>query len=175
VYSSPEIDFATPKGGRPFERKDFPTGAVLSIKGVDIQSFGLSHDSSGAQSYSITIDGKRTTIVTDTGKIDDAMLEVAAGSQVLLLEANYSEEMLAAGPYPPFLKKRIASARGHLSNTDAIAFLNTLEGGLLEKVYFCHLSDVNNNPGILESEISDKLAWDVEWSICRKNEFVRVL
>ena len=37
----------------------------------------------------------------------------------LIIEANYDEEMLKFGTYPAFLKERVASPTGHLSNREA--------------------------------------------------------
>ena len=48
------------------------------------------------------------------------VMEHLAGADVIVIEANHDEEMLRYGRYPAFLKKRILSDHGHLSN-DACA------------------------------------------------------
>lgn len=65
--------------------------------------------------------GKKISIITDTGRVTRAMIEKAAGSQVVLLEANHDVSMLKCGRYPYELKRRILSTNGHLSNEDCAA------------------------------------------------------
>ena len=36
----------------------------------------------------------------------------------LVIEANYDADMLLHGPYPPYLKARIAGPTGHMDNAD---------------------------------------------------------
>ena len=40
-------------------------------------------------------------------------------SDSLILEANHDTKMLTNGPYPFFLKKRILSDKGHISNLNS--------------------------------------------------------
>ena len=83
--------------------------------------------------------------------------------------------MLDNGPYPDFLKQRISSKVGHLSNQAAISLLNSLHkenDGCPKKVYFCHLSDKNNSPEKLESHIQENYIGDISYIICPKNELV---
>jgi phosphoribosyl 1,2-cyclic phosphodiesterase len=51
--------------------------------------------------------------------------------------------MLANGPYPESLKRRIRSKRGHLSNPDAAACLQNF-GKDVPLVILAHLSETNN-------------------------------
>ena len=64
----------------------------------------------------------------------------------LILEANYDEEMLRFGSYPPFLKERVASSTGHLSNREAAEFIATHYTPDLKDIWLCHLSRDNNHP-----------------------------
>lgn len=175
VYAAPEVKLDV-SGGRPvFKRRDIHGGERLRIGAVEIRSFPLNHDSPGAQSFHVRTGDTSATIITDTGTVSAEMLALAQDTQILFLESNYCNLMLESGPYPPFLKRRIRSERGHLSNDAAIEFLNGL--GLspaLEKVFFCHLSDVNNDPEVLSAAVHRDLSWQADWSICRKNEFVPV-
>jgi phosphoribosyl 1,2-cyclic phosphodiesterase len=83
-------------------------------------------------------------IFTDTGCVTPQMKENIAGLDALLLESNYDEEMLMNGPYPRYLKERIASERGHLSNAEASDFISR-HGRHLSQVFLAHLSEQNNN------------------------------
>jgi phosphoribosyl 1,2-cyclic phosphodiesterase len=64
----------------------------------------------------------------------------------VFLESNYDEDMLLKGAYPWHLKKRIASAVGHLSNLQALELLRTNAGINLKCVFLSHLSAENNTP-----------------------------
>jgi hypothetical protein len=65
--------------------------------------------------------------------------------------------MLRTGPYPAFLKRRIASARGHLSNQQAHALLRALPAET-HTVVLMHLSKTNNRPDLAREVASDAIA-----------------
>ena len=54
--------------------------------------------------------------------------------------------MLAKGPYPAFLKRRIQGPRGHISNREAAELL--LSGKKLKWACLSHLSQHNNYPDL---------------------------
>ena len=56
------------------------------------------------------------------------------------------KKMLANGPYPPHLKKRVSGDLGHLANSVAADALTDMISGKTENVILAHLSDVNNTP-----------------------------
>jgi len=75
-----------------------------------------------------------------------ADLENALSSvDAALIESNYDPGMLKSGPYPAFLKKRIAGPGGHLSNIEAAEFIARTGSGL-RWVCLGHLSAENNTP-----------------------------
>ena len=151
-------------------------GKDYSYSSLNFSVFRTFHDSEGSVGYSFNIKGKIFTIITDTGIITEEMEKYALASDVLFLEANYCPDMLYAGPYPWFLKNRIASDHGHLSNYDAVGFLEKLkESGIRKrKIYLCHLSDKNNCPDRLESVIKESFGEEpeIDYRICRKGETV---
>ena len=67
--------------------------------------------------------GRRVGVVTDLGHLSKKVLEALEGCEVLGLEANHDVDVLREGAYPAFLKKRILSDVGHLSNDAAAAGL----------------------------------------------------
>jgi phosphoribosyl 1,2-cyclic phosphodiesterase len=99
--------------------------------------------------FAIHVGGRQITVITDTGTIPVEAHALIQQSDVLFMEANYDETMLLRGPYPPFLKKRIAGKQGHLSNNEVIELLNKCPPLPHAKHYFCHLSKVNNHPKVL--------------------------
>lgn len=101
--------------------------------------------------------GKRAAIVTDLGEVPPALPGHLARCDVALIESNHDAEMLERGPYPAFLKRRIASARGHLSNRQAHALLRALPRET-HTVALMHLSEKNNLPEVALESARDALA-----------------
>ena len=158
-----------------YKRKDIVPGPFYSEGDLRFRAFQTSHDAEFSISYHFELGDLVFTIISDTGVVSEEMVDLASRSDVLFLEANYNSGMLDEGPYPLFLKQRIASNEGHLSNEAAMKFLNEAggrEGSKLKRVFFCHLSSTNNTPEVLERDISEHLEWDGEWIICRKGQSV---
>jgi phosphoribosyl 1,2-cyclic phosphodiesterase len=65
---------------------------------------------------------------------------------LLVIESNHDEQMLASGPYPWALKRRISGELGHLSNGAAAAFASGCVHRGLRGVILAHLSETNNTP-----------------------------
>jgi phosphoribosyl 1,2-cyclic phosphodiesterase len=138
-----------------------------------ITAFETSHDSGCSISYQIEVGGRRFLIITDTGVVSARMHELAETADVLFLEANYEPRMLFDGPYPPALKQRIASSRGHLSNDDAIDFLNGIgRGHKISQIYLTHLSGVNNDVELLESRLIRQLLNRLPVEVCPKGGMI---
>ena len=159
--------------GKIYERFDVIPGKKYSLGDLTFIPFDTSHDAEKPLGYHFRFGGKIFTHITDTGKVTEQMLDYAAISDILFLEANYCTEMLERGPYPAYLKKRIRSDKGHLSNSDAISFLNKLnerDGSNPGIIYFCHLSEVNNSPEKLENDIKKYLKLKKPYIICKKGE-----
>lgn len=135
--------------------------------------FKTYHDAAHSLGYHFTLGDHTVTIITDTGKTSEKMEELAARSDILFVEANYCDQALADGPYPYFLKQRISSVKGHLSNRAAIEFVNNVTSApdsQIRKVHFCHMSENNNSNEILQRDIDECLTWNGEYVICGHNE-----
>ena len=79
------------------------------------------------------------------------------GADTVLLESNHDEDMLRYGPYPFYLKKRILSSHGHLSNADCAAFARELSKNGTRQIVLAHLSRENNSPKKAMDETSRAL------------------
>lgn len=143
------------------------------ISGIRVFPFSTPHDSSHSVGFCITAKGCKCTIMTDIGHIDSRMLEIASGSDVLLIEANHDIDMLNAGPYPYILKKRILSSHGHLSNEACGAALVELYRTGVRNVVLGHLSQENNTPELaritVESTLKANGIDDVNLTIAKKD------
>lgn len=126
----------------PIERRD-----RISLAGMRIASFPTAHDAAESCGYSFeSRRGHRIVITTDTGVVTPEALEALAGAHVIGIEANHDPLMLEAGPYPPFLKHRIAGTNGHLSNEAAASALRSAGWRGLSQVFALHISEQNNTP-----------------------------
>jgi phosphoribosyl 1,2-cyclic phosphodiesterase len=76
----------------------------------------------------------------------------------MLIESNHDEVLLKAGPYPAYLKRRILSKVGHLSNADAGAAVCALAKNRVRRFYLGHLSEQNNREEIALSAVGGALA-----------------
>ena len=122
-------------------------GRQEDVMGFGVESFTTSHDSVACCGYRITTPkGKTVAIATDLGIVSDEVLANLYCADLVALEANYDQHMLATGPYPAYLKARIASSRGHLSNDECAATLVRLMQGGCGKFSLCHISQENNAP-----------------------------
>lgn len=128
----------------------------FGIGALTVSPLPLPHDA--AQVALVFGDGERSAaIATDLGEVPPALSNHLAGCEVVLLESNHDVEMLKRGPYPGFLKRRVLSARGHLSNAQAHGLLRTLGPGV-HTVVLMHLSKTNNRPDIALESARDALA-----------------
>lgn len=96
-------------------------------------------------------DGSRVGFATDLGMVDPGVLRHLSGCDALLFESNHDLDMLRTGSYPWGLKRRIMSARGHLSNEDSMAALRRMIGAETSEICLIHLSEKNNHPSIVRS------------------------
>lgn len=117
--------------------------------GIYIRPFRTPHDSRESTGYSmVTPDGKRIAIATDIGKMTDTVMDAIHGSDLVLLESNHDVGMLQNGPYPFFLKQRILSDHGHLSNENCAKTAVKLAESGTTRFVLGHLSKENNIPSL---------------------------
>lgn len=118
----------------------------FAIEDLWIHPFSLHHDAADPMGFTLTSGKKKVSIVTDTGMFDQAMYDSIRLSDLVVMESNHDVNMLMAGPYPYFLKKRVAGDQGHLSNESAAEVVIRLAQEGLKKVVLAHLSQENNFP-----------------------------
>ena len=118
----------------------------MMLEDFRIESFEVPHDGTDNVGYCIEIDGKVFSFLTDLGEITPTAADYISKANYLILEANYDEEMLKMGPYPQYLKERIAGPNGHMSNRETADFLAENINESLKYIWLCHLSKDNNHP-----------------------------
>lgn len=129
----------------------------MQLEDFRIESFEVPHDGTDNVGYCIEIGGNTFSFLTDLGEITDTAAEYIRKANYLILEANYDEEMLRMGTYPPHLKERITSRTGHLSNRATAEFLAENINEHLKNIWLCHLSKDNNHPELAYKTVEWKL------------------
>lgn len=141
---SESIDYIPPDGG-------------LCVGDVRITAFPTPHDASASFGY--RIEGSEVfAFATDTGHISDELLQGLQGADTVVIEANHDKVMLKNGPYPPFLKQRVLSKHGHLSNDDCAKLACLLADSGTRQIILGHLSQQNNTPEAAETAVSEALS-----------------
>lgn len=131
-----------------FDAYIIPDGGY-EIGGMFVRPFRTPHDSRESCGYSVLMpDGKRISVATDMGTMTETVMNSIYGSDLVLLESNHDVGMLQNGPYPYFLKQRILSNHGHLSNElCADTAVKLLQSGTSHFI-LGHLSKENNIPSL---------------------------
>ncbi len=130
--------------------QNFPI-RILPSEGIRFGSlrvhpFPVPHDAAEPVGFVFEYHKMRVAVATDLGSITSQVKKALSGCQVIVLEANHDELMLANGPYPDFLKERIRSRYGHLSNRQAARALKDAWHDDLQHVVLAHISRHNNDP-----------------------------
>ena len=118
----------------------------VTVGDITVRSFMTSHDSLMSVGYRFDVSGVSLGLATDLGYVTDSVREGLFGCSAVILESNHDPEMLRTGPYPRFLKERILSKRGHLSNADSAVFAAELADRGTRSFLLAHLSAENNTP-----------------------------
>lgn len=114
--------------------------------GFQVTPFRTSHDSRYSQGYRVDTPSGSVALCTDLGVVTESVYDKLKGCSAVLLESNYDPDMLSEGHYPLFLQKRIASGRGHLSNSQCAETLIRLYRDGVRHFVLGHLSENNNTP-----------------------------
>ena len=124
----------------------FSPGEKVQLGNLCVHPFLKSHDAVEPCSFSVSAASTNVAVMTDIGLHCENMIEHIRHADALFLESNYDDHMLKTGPYPVYLKKRIASDVGHLSNTQAAMLTLEHASARLKHVFLSHLSANNNTP-----------------------------
>ena len=135
------------------------TGKKIACGDCELTNFNTPHDTIQSCGYRITTpDGKICAVCTDLGHISAEVDQALSGCRLVLLESNYDEEMLRRGPYPLYLKERILSPYGHLSNHNCGYQAASLIKRGTTHILLGHLSQDNNRPDIADKTVEGVLS-----------------
>ena len=124
----------------------------VEIGTIKVRGFRTSHDSVDCFGYRFDFtNGKSVAIATDLGCVSEEVLASLTGCSFVGLESNYDKQKLQYGSYPIYLKHRIASNYGHLSNDAAANTIVSLAKTGTTDFMLMHLSQENNSESIAET------------------------
>ncbi len=132
------------------EARYFRPGVPLNLGPFRIYSIRTPHDCSCGVCFIIESGGRHLGILTDIGKPDGRIMSALKKLDAAIFESNYDRALLQKSAYPEFVKKRISSGRGHLSNSQAAGMLKRC-GKKLKWVCLAHISLNNNSHRIAHS------------------------
>ncbi len=122
-------------------------GESFEIGDITVKPIEISHDAAEPVAYAFGNHGARMCIATDLGHCPESVQAEFLDCDILMLEANHDINMLKVGPYPYYLKRRILSDIGHLSNETAAGVITrAVKEGRVRSVLLGHLSKENNLP-----------------------------
>ncbi|MGD2036301.1 MAG: MBL fold metallo-hydrolase [Desulfobacterales bacterium] len=157
IYLSRNIEKKVFMGSSLYEIRTFNSGSTFEINNLAVHPFAVSHDAADPVGFTIAQNGSRIGVATDLGTATPNLKENLKHCHLLILEANHDPDMLINGPYPWYLKRRIQSHSGHLSNRQSKRLLMELQHKDLQHVILAHLSQTNNAPQKVLAEISGAL------------------
>ena len=136
---------------------------AFTVGELEIRPFAVPHDAREPVQF-VFMAGKHSLgVLTDAGHITPHVADSLSGVNALVLECNHDAEMLANGPYPSSLKKRVGGQYGHLENHQAAALLNLMDVSGLRHVIAAHLSQKNNRPELARNALARVLDCEPEW------------
>lgn len=159
VYATKEVhrgidkNYCVRRKIQPINVHRIEKGETFRLGDFTITPFDVPHDSSDNVGYRIVCQGIVFCLMTDVGHVTEEMKGYIKEANYLVLEANHDEEMLVNGPYPQYLKERVQSDRGHLSNKSCAIALAENATSELQHVWLCHLSQENNHPELARKTV----------------------
>jgi len=118
----------------------------VSVADIEVLPVTVPHDAREPCQFVFAHKGRRLGVLTDLGHVSKLVREQFSACDALVLECNHDERMLADGPYPYPLKRRVGGNHGHLSNAQAADLLAGAEMSALQHLVAAHLSEQNNEP-----------------------------
>jgi phosphoribosyl 1,2-cyclic phosphodiesterase len=137
----------------------FETNKTFKFKDLQIKTVSVPHDAYDPVGYIFkhtakTKPAQSTSLawVTDLGHMPLSVKKALYDVDLLVLEANYDEDLLEKDTTrPEAIKQRIRGRHGHLSNMDTHAFLTQSPEAKWKHVQLVHLSKDCNNIDLVKN------------------------
>lgn len=119
---------------------------------IEVTPVDLPHDEAGAVAYRIKTPAGSIGFATDLGRVEPNLIEAFEGVDLLAIESNYDHAMQLESPRPAFLKERIMGGSGHLSNAQALEFVQAISRRRApNRIVLLHLSRECNDYRVIEA------------------------
>jgi phosphoribosyl 1,2-cyclic phosphodiesterase len=135
----------------------FRPGERFPVGDIEVTPFLTPHDATEPVGFTFQCQGLKTALVTDIGFVTELIKQQVRGADCLIMESNHDLEMLRHGPYPWFVKQRVLSRLGHLSNLELGRFLEEDFDAHARYLILAHLSENNNHPEIARLNAAEAL------------------
>ncbi len=142
-----------------------PVGEDFAVGGFAVRAFHTPHDTDESVGYRVRGEGE-FALATDMGCVTEEIVQGLLGADTVLIESNHDEQMLRYGSYPVYLKRRILSERGHLSNANCALLARRLAEGGTSRIILGHLSRENNRPELALAASRAALEGTGAWLCC---------
>jgi phosphoribosyl 1,2-cyclic phosphodiesterase len=129
-------------------------GDRFAVGDVDIVAEPVPHDAREPVQFCLTHNDLKLGVLTDLGSITPHVVQAFSGCDALVLEFNHDLQMLADGPYPYAVKKRVGGDFGHLTNAQARQFLDHADTTRLKMLFVAHISQQNNALELADAALS---------------------
>lgn len=134
----------------------------VQLNDIRVHPIAKSHDALEPVAFLLELNDKRLLYATDFGAPNPEIIRAIRNANVILLETNYDIQMLQNGPYPEYLKQRIRSNYGHMSNLHAAELIRDYATAELQYLILGHLSENNNHPELALHEIQKIIAQQLQ-------------
>ena len=135
----------------------------FAIGAIEVRPYTVPHDAREPVQFVLSDGALRLGVLTDTGQPTPHIVQSLSGVDALVLECNYDPDMLLNGPYPAWLKDRIAGPLGHLANEASAEIVRAMDCSRLKHVIAAHLSQQNNTPELALAALAGALNCEPEW------------
>lgn len=120
----------------------------FELAGFEITPVSTSHDVKNPLGFVIKDNKEKLVYLTDSGKIPAKTLTKLKNADYYVIESNHDVEMLMNTNRPWFLKQRILSNKGHLSNEQSATYMAKIIGPKTKQIILAHLSEEANDPEV---------------------------
>ena len=120
----------------------------FKIEHLEITPVSTSHDVKNPVGFVIKNKEEKLVYLTDSGKIPGKSLLKLKNADYYVFESNHDVDMLVKSNRPWYLKKRILSDKGHLSNEQSASYLAKCVGENTKQIILAHLSEECNDPDV---------------------------
>lgn len=133
---------------------------MYEVKGIKVVPIPMSHDVKNGVGYIFDDGEERLVYLTDTGYVNKKIYPFIENADHYIFESNHDVDQLLKTNRPFFLKQRILSDNGHLSNEDSADILSNVIGNSTKSIILAHVSE--------DANTKDKVMKAITNTLCNK-------